>query len=219
MNLQQFESFVLNQKTTEEEKYDKTYFMNAWRTEGNSYSLEARRAIEGQNPHNIKRVFNPQRVLDVGCGPGALMLFMQELGLDVWGFDFSKDAIELADPAVKNRITYGSVTEPPPFSEKFDLVVCRELLEHLTVLQVRKAVYHLCQMTTKYVYVTTRFHPKPDGLLDVTDDKQTDPTHITAMNKDLLRLMFVLEGLQCRPDLEAELDWKKYGRVLVYEKK
>ena len=68
------------------------------------------------------------------------------------------------------------------------------------------------------LYLTTRFHPAPKGLLDVTNDFANDPTHITAMNKDFLRVLFLIEGLRSRPDLEERMDWKKFGRVMVFQK-
>jgi hypothetical protein len=100
----------------------------------------------------------------------------------------------------------------------YDVVICREVLEHLTVLQVRRAVTELCRASSGLVYVTTRFHPTPESLLDVTTDHETDPTHITLLAKDFLRVMFVLEGFRNRPDLEGRMDWAHKGRVLVYER-
>ena len=66
--------------------------------------------------------------------------------------------------------------------------------------------------------MTTRFHPNPTSLFDVTTEFDVDPTHITCMNKEMLRLMFVLQGFRRRPDLEARMDWLNKNRVLVYEK-
>ncbi len=43
-----------------------------------------------------------------------------------------------------------------------------------------------------------------------------DPTHITMLNQDLLRLLFILEGFKRRADLETAMDWQHKGRVLVY---
>ena len=97
-------------------------------------------------------------------------------------------------------------------------MICREVFEHLTVLQVREAVRNICRISSKYVYITTRFHPNPSNLLDVTTQFEVDPTHITLLNKDFLRLLFVLEGFHCRPDLESRIDWMNKGRALVYEK-
>ena len=78
--------------------------------------------------------------------------------------------------------------------------ICREVMEHLTVLQVRDTVRNLCRVSSRYVYVTTRFHPDPSGLLDVTTQFEVDPSHITLLNKDFLRVMFVLEGFRRRLD-------------------
>lgn len=214
----EFEKIVLGQKIVSDDHYDEHYFEGQWRTGGNDYSLETRRTIEGKNPQNIKDVFSPKRVLDLGCGPGALMHLMWELGVNCYGIDFSQGAKNKAPDSVRDRIHVGSVTEFHDFGEPFDLVVCRELLEHLTVLQVKQAVSAMARYSSRFVYVTTRFHPSPMSLLDVTDDKKTDPTHITVLNKDLLRTLFVLEGMKRRADLEQRLDWKNYGRVLVYEK-
>jgi SAM-dependent methyltransferase len=163
-------------------------------------------------------VFQPRRVLDVGCGPGFLMLFLQELGLEVDGIDFSPSSRELAPPEVRDRILIGDVAEPHVPERSFDLVICREVLEHLTVIQVRRTVEQLCRATDRFVYATTRFHPDASSLLDVTTDFKTDPTHITLLTKDFVRCLFVLEGFRRRGDLEERMDWANKGRVLVYER-
>jgi len=97
-------------------------------------------------------------------------------------------------------------------------VISREVLEHLTVLQVKQAVANMVRLSPKFIYVTTRFHPDPASLLDFTTQFDVDPSHITLLNKDMLRLMFILEGCRSRPDLEARMDWGNKGRVLVLEK-
>ena len=102
--------------------------------------------------------------------------------------------------------------------DPYDLVICREVLEHLTVRQVMQAVSNMVRMSSRFIYVTTRFHPSPVNLLDFTTQFDVDPSHITLLNKDMLRLMFVLEGCRSRPDLEARMDWGNKGRVLVLEK-
>jgi len=219
MTITEFEQRVFDQKPVESGHYDSEYFTGDWRAEGNNYSLETRRQIEAKNPSLIRDVFQPRKVLDLGCGPGALMHLLWELGLDVEGIDFAESSPHLATPEVRDRITVGLVTDASlkPASA-YDLVICREVLEHLTVLQVRQAVCNMARMTSRFIYVTTRFHPSPASLLDFTTQFDVDPSHITLLNKDMLRLMFVLEGCRSRPDLEARMDWGNKGRVLVLEK-
>jgi SAM-dependent methyltransferase len=213
-----FERAVLAQQAVTPEHYDDGYFAEDWREDDNKYELETRRRIEDRNPALITEVFAPAKVLDVGCGPGFLMLFLQELGVEVDGVDFSESSLTLAPPEVRDRIAIGPVDELRAADGSYDLVVCREVMEHLTVLQVRRTVAEICRVSSRFVYVTTRFHPEPGSLLDFTTDFETDPTHITLMTKDLLRTLFVLEGFQRRADLEDRLDWGGKGRVLAYER-
>jgi SAM-dependent methyltransferase len=219
MNITEFETRVLEQKPVESGHYDSEYFTGDWRAEGNSYSLDVRRQIEARNPHLIKEVFQPVKVLDLGCGPGALMHLLWEIGVTADGIDFAESSPGLATPEVRDRIAIGEATDTTlKPANAYDLVICREVLEHLTVLQVKQAVANMVRMSSRFIYVTTRFHPNPDGLLDFTTQFDVDPSHITLLNKDMLRLMFVLEGCRSRPDLEAKMDWGNKGRVLVLEK-
>lgn len=219
MNITEFETRVLDQKPVGSGHYDSEYFTGDWRAEGNNYSLETRRQIEARNPSLIRDVFQPKKVLDLGCGPGALMHLLWELGVNVEGVDFAESSRQLATPEVRDRIAVGQVTDPTlKPANAYDLVICREVLEHLTVLQVKLAVANMVRLTARYIYVTTRFHPSPASLLDFTTQFDVDPSHITLLNKDMLRLMFVLEGCRSRPDLEDRMDWGKKGRVLVLEK-
>ena len=219
MNISEFESRVLAQQAVASGHYDAEYFTGEWRDEGNNYSLETRRRIEAKNPSLIRDVFQPKRVLDLGCGPGALMHLLFEVGVSADGIDFAESSLRLATPEVRDRIVIGEVTDSTlKPADAYDLVICREVLEHLTVLQVRQAVANMVRMSSKFIYVTTRFHPDPASLLDFTTQFDVDPSHITLLNKDMLRLMFVLDGCRSRPDLEERMDWGKKGRVLVLEK-
>src|SRR4051812_43154643 len=160
-----FEAAALVQRPVAAEHYDEEYFASEWRAGDNRYDLESRRRIEANNPALIKEVFAPSSVLDVGCGPGFLMHFLAELGVEVHGIDFSPSSLELPPALVRDRITIGDVTQPLVPPRAHDLVVCREVLEHLTVVQVHKTVAQVCRSSARFAYVTTRFLPDPADLL------------------------------------------------------
>lgn len=180
------------------------------------YSFEARKAIEGKHPELIKEVFQPFSVWDVGCGRGHLVKLLRACGVpNVYGMDlrppdhdwYRRGDIGAGAKEFDWRSFYGTM----------ELVICREVLEHLTVLQLRRAVRNLCELSSKFVYVTTRFAQDPASLLSVDTSDDLDPTHISMLNQDFLRTLFVLEGAKRRADLEARMDWQKKGRCLVYE--
>lgn len=213
-----FETAVLAQQPVAPEHYDEEYFASDWRADDNRYDLETRRRIEAHNPKLIHDVFAPSRVLDLGCGPGFLMQFLHELGVEVHGIDYAQASLDLAPPEMRDRIKIASVTDPQVEAQAYDLVICREVLEHMTVLEVRQTVREICRASARFAYVTTRYHPNPSSLLDFTTQFDVDPSHITLLAKDLVRVLFVLEGFRRRPDLEASMDWADKNRVLVYER-
>ena len=86
------------------ETYDAEYFHKPWRDAAEGYTLEDRRRIEGRHPELIRDTFRPTTVLDFGCGPGALMALLQEVGIWADGVDFAPASIPLAPSAVRDRI-------------------------------------------------------------------------------------------------------------------
>lgn len=175
------------------------------------YSDEGRRAIEGRNPALVLEhlVRDGDWVLDYGCGPAAHLVRLlneqiaaQGRPVTVLGYD---PQLRRSERHVGRAASY-------------DVVICREVLEHLTVREVAATVRRLCALSDRLVYVTTRFAKNPSHLLTVDTADDLDPTHITMGTQAFLRLLFVLEGFKRRPDLENAMDWQNKGRVLVYER-
>ena len=174
------------------------------------YDFESRQAVEGRHPELIRDVFKPTAVLDVGCGPGHLVRLLRGLRLVAWGVDLATSA-EWCQGG-------WNVASPPEVTATCDLVICREVVEHLSVLEIRQAVTTLCRISSRFVYLTTRFNQAPTSLFDVQQSDDLDPTHISMLSQIWLRSLFVLEGFRRRADLEAAIDWQHKGRVLVYER-
>ena len=203
--LAQFEALALSQQTP-----------GPWEPV-TDYGYETRKAREGEHAALIFKWLIPcldANVLDYGCGPGHLMRLLRDAAhgtqVTVRGYD------PQTYPDAADWIWH--TTADLPYGFRYDLVICREVLEHLTIQALARTVRLLCSLSSTYVYVTTRFHPSPSHLLDVATSDDLDPTHISMLSPHFLRALFVMEGFRRRADLEDNLDWKHLGRCLIYER-
>jgi SAM-dependent methyltransferase len=73
----------------------------------------------------------PKRVLDVGCGPGHMMVAMAEQGLQVFGIDISKDALSLTRNKGMDCQYFDLTGNDPLPGIPYDLAVSCEVAEHL----------------------------------------------------------------------------------------
>lgn len=209
-SLDRLETVMLAQSSEPSPTFDTPYFTGDWRADGNTYTYEIRKQIEGKHPALIRDCFPKMTVLDVGCGPGFLVRMLKELGVDAGGCDPSNDAVTLAADRCVVNIDAKNVP-----SLMADVVVCREVLEHVPVYDIPALVADLFRIARKAVYITTRFHG--GSIFDVTDERDVDPTHCSLLTQAALRNLCVLNGGARRRDWEAMLDWQQKGRVLCYE--
>ena len=179
------------------------------------YDFPTRRTVEGQHPARIVQAFAPTTVLDYGCGAGYLVALLAEQGVRVKGYEPSTALAASVPPYVEHLI---GRELPRPSSSAYELVICREVLEHVPFAEIGTLIARLCALSSRWVYVTTRFAKNPQHFLSVDTADDLDPTHITMINPDFLRLLFVLQGFKRRADLEAIVDWQNKGRCLVYER-
>ncbi len=85
----------------------------------------------------------PQRVLDAGCALGLLVEQLRLRGIEAEGVDISEFAINSAPEAIRPFVRVGSITEP--FGQRYDLIVCIEVLEHMPSAEAERAIANFCQ--------------------------------------------------------------------------
>ena len=81
----------------------------------------------------IKTLFNPKRVLDIGCAKGFLVKAFRELGIESYGVDISEYAISKSPESVKPLLFISDLnSDHLPFEDNsFDTITFLGTLEHL----------------------------------------------------------------------------------------
>lgn len=84
-----------------------------------------------------------KKVLDVGCGIGIYVDYINSLGFDGWGLDLVGEFVEKANKTKRGSFIKGEAENLPFEDDQFDSVVLFDVLEHTddhTVLREAKRV-------------------------------------------------------------------------------
>jgi ubiquinone/menaquinone biosynthesis C-methylase UbiE len=124
-----------------------------------------------------------QKLLDVGCGEGHYVRDAIEEGIDAYGIDISSYALENALDTVKERISFGSITQIPFADYEFDVMTAFDVIEHIHPKDTLKAVAEIRRVL------------KPGGIVIMTTpsssfgDWVSDLTHINVRPPKFWRLI------------------------------
>jgi len=111
---------------------EKTLYDNIQQVEANHWWYKARREIIFDWVKNIIRAYPNPKVLDIGCGTGYNVAYLQQLGCEnVTGFDFSADALEYCRSRNLTRLICGDASRIPLRSASYDVILTLDIIEHL----------------------------------------------------------------------------------------
>jgi len=115
--------------------YDETYYR--YRESKRDFLVEKKLL------YSLLRPLPGSRILEVGCGGGALLAFLAEKGHDAVGLDISEEAVGLAARAAPTCRVVQADAGVLPFEDAcFDRLLSHHLVEHLEDLPVALADWH-----------------------------------------------------------------------------
>jgi len=141
------------------------------------------------------------RVLDYGCGTGALGLRLIDRGFDVFGTEYSANMFKKA----RERGLKGGLLKDgqiPLDDDQFDLVYCVAVFHHLeTTTNVRRAIHEMVRVA------------KPGGEIVIWDHNPRNPFWPILMKRwpqdhgdeRLVPLEEILDGLKKEPTGEIRV--------------
>jgi hypothetical protein len=115
---------------------------------------------------HIVSELQPHSALDAGCAMGFLVEALRKRGVDAWGVDGSEYAIHNVLTEFQPFCKIGLITDPFP-QPRYDLIICMEVIEHLSSDEAPYAVENLCKHSN-------------DILLSSNPFDFHEPTHINV---------------------------------------
>ena len=107
----------------------------------------------GSIADEIIRSLRPQNVLDAGCAWAFLVESLWDRGVESWGIDISPYAISKIRPDMENYCKVSSLTDP--IEDRYDLITCIEVLEHMPEKQARDAIKNLTSASNTILFSST----------------------------------------------------------------
>ena len=109
------------------------------------------------------------RILDYGCAKGTIVNNLINLGyVNSFGLDVSNYAINKAPPKLKKKLfVFSGNMNQLPFKKPFDLVISKDVLPHLTILQLNELFFSLQKLGCKNYYFEIQTVTKSKDLRDL----------------------------------------------------
>lgn len=170
--------------------YDEGYYRNY---EGGSYERGGHwTRFFGYIADEVVARWNPEVTLDAGCALGVFVEELRRRGVQAWGVDLSTHAIESVPADVSAFCRQGSLADelPSGLPERFDLVSCIEVLEHMDRAEADRAIGRICGVTDRVLFSST-----PDGY--------AEPTHFGCRAPEEWSAVFARHGFYREVDTDA----------------
>ncbi|MGK7893772.1 MAG: methyltransferase domain-containing protein [Xenococcus sp. (in: cyanobacteria)] len=107
--------------------------------------------------HIIKNL-SPKTVLDAGCAIGFLVSKLRQRGVEAFGVDISEYAISKVPSDIKPYCWVGSSTVN--FPRHYDLIICIEVLEHMSAFESIKSIENICNNTDVVLFASSPYDYK-----------------------------------------------------------
>lgn len=117
----------------------------------NTQEISYKGSVDPVVSHLIK-IFNPQSVIDIGCGYGKWLEEFYNCGVtDILGIDGDYIDKEKLTIPIENFKDF-DLERPIIIDKKYDLLLCLEVAEHLTPERAKSLIYDLIKLSDTIVF-------------------------------------------------------------------
>jgi 2-polyprenyl-3-methyl-5-hydroxy-6-metoxy-1,4-benzoquinol methylase len=154
--------------------YNEEYFMRGTKSNYGGrfapYAEEVYYPIAKIMRVKLVTVFEPKKVIVLGCARGYLVRALREVGVEAYGVDISEWAIKNADEKAKDYVYLGDIADMSRWKDgEFDLVVAADVLEHIPREKLSRVLDEIARICNRNVY----------ALIPVVDVFRHDKSHVS----------------------------------------
>ena len=145
------------------------------------------------------------KILDIGCGPGTLLAKIKPVYKLAVGIDFDEKQISFARKKFNNRKNikwiYGDVTKLN-IKNKFDYIICSELIEHIEPSKADKlmtSINHLLSQDGKLILTTPNYRslwPMTEWFVNRLGKVDYSKQHINKLNIESAKRVLKKNGFK-----------------------
>lgn len=138
------------------------------------------------------------KILDVGCGTGRLVRFLNQKGYKALGCEPAREAVKIAQKINGAKsVKKASATALPYKAESFDLITSISVIEHLTKKEAREFINEAKRVLKPHGFIfiiTPNFSSPFRYILKKKWFAFSDPTHINYFTPKSIRLLLSSSG-------------------------
>lgn len=154
---------TLNMSDKEKNYYDADYYRSHC---GDEYERgHGWEEIFGNYADRIVKEINPRKTLDVGSAKGFFVEALRDRGVEAYGIDISDYAIAEVREDIKPFCKVQSALLP--IEEKYDLITCIEVLEHLDSKDIPLAIQRMCEAADDIIFSSTPFDYEEESHVSI----------------------------------------------------
>ncbi|RLG21355.1 hypothetical protein DRN74_02210 [Candidatus Micrarchaeota archaeon] len=171
----------------------------------------------------IKKYFNGNKILEIGCGRGTLLELLDKEGYNVIGIDVNKKAI---DAIRKKKLKAYQYDLNKGIPEKADIIVATDVIEHIYKLDKlledirKKSKYFLCTVPNEFNWVARIRFLVGKGLVEHSPFNHCHVYPIEEWDRIINKYFKVLHSeylpLRIPYGIFWQLSQKGFGKVKVY---
>lgn len=147
-----------------------------------------------QSP-DVRHFAGCQRVLDVGCGSGAMLEALARAGIGACGVDRNPHSTRFAASLGLTVHTQDALAYLQQHPEQFDGLYCSHFVEHLPMPMVEQLIA-LCARALVPGGVAVFSFPDPESIRSQLLGFWRDPEHVRFYHPELIASVAAVQGLQ-----------------------